>query len=368
MPDHSRRSISSFRLTGFTLIELLVVIAIIGILVVLLIPAIQAARSSSRRTQCTNNLRQLGIALSNYESARGRFPSGAISRPFPDQPTTPHNFYRWSTLAQLTPYLEQTSAYNALDMSVPLYGKNFQVLPVNQQGVARVVPEFLCPSDAGQRISPAFGPTNYAACAGTGGQGGSPFEADGAFYINSQTPIQRIKDGLSRTVALAESVLGREIPRLTPRQHADPRFVYAFAKSAPLTEDSCRSSAFWNYTEPRGFAWVNGEFRCALYNHYWAPNAAEFDCVSARVTGPPAVLYTAYGWRAARSLPRAARSLHPGGVNVVMLDTSMRFVSDDIDLATWRAMAMRAGGARALRGRLPMVNTVVSGERTPQST
>ena len=222
MPDRSRRSISPLRLAGFTLIELLVVIAIIGMLVVLLIPAIQAARSSSRRTQCTNNLRQLGIALSNYESTRRRFPNGAISRAFPQQPTTPHNFYRWSTLAQLTPYLEQTAAYNALDMSVPLYGKNFQVLPVNQEGVARVVPEFLCPSDRGRRISPAFGPTNYAACTGTGSQGGSPFEADGTFYINSQIPVQRIKDGLSHTVALAESVLGREIPRLTPRQEADP--------------------------------------------------------------------------------------------------------------------------------------------------
>ncbi len=336
MPDPVHKPIAARRLDGFTLIELLVVIAIIGLLAVLLIPAIQAARASSRRTQCTNNLRQLGVALTNYESARGRYPAGAISRADPASPMTPHNFYRWSTLAQLTPYLEQTSVFNALDTSIPLYGQDFQVRPANREAVGRLIPEFLCPSDMARPVHPAFGPTNYAACAGTGRDGGSPMDSDGVFYINSHTPVQRIRDGLSHTVAMSESILGRPTPRLTPRTEADPRFAYAFAKRIPLTEESCRLSTFWNYADPRGFSWANGEFRSALYNHYWTPNSPEFDCVAARVTGPPSLLYTAYGWR-------TARSFHSGGVNVLMLDTSMRFVSDDIDAATWQAYATRAG-------------------------
>ncbi len=322
---------------GFTLLELLVVIAIVGLLVVLLLPAVNAARSAARRSQCSNNLRQLAIALNNYESARRSFPAGSVSRRYDPQPTTPHSFYRWSVLAQLTPFLEQTAAYNALDTSVPLYGRNFQIFAQNERGVAMMVPEFLCPSDRGERVHPSFGPTNYAACAGTGVEGGSPFEADGVFYMNSNTRPRHVKDGLSKTVALSESVLGQEIPRGTARADADPRYVYVFARSAPLTETSCRESAFWNYTDLRGFAWVNGEFRAALYNHHWTPNSLEFDCMSARTTGPISTIYAPYGWR-------TARSQHTGGVNLALLDGSVRFVDDSIGAAIWQAMATRAKG------------------------
>jgi prepilin-type N-terminal cleavage/methylation domain-containing protein len=119
---------------GFTLLELLVVIAIIGLLVAILMPAVQAARESARRSQCSNNLRQLALALNHYESARQAYPSGSVSRAYPEQRTTPHTFYRWSVLAQLTPYLEQSAAYNALDLTVPLYSRNFQVFPPKPAG------------------------------------------------------------------------------------------------------------------------------------------------------------------------------------------------------------------------------------------
>ena len=144
---------------GFTLVELLVVIAIIGTLVALLLPAIQSARESARRTQCSNNLKQLGLALLNYESARHRFPPGADSKADPTNPQgTPYNFFRWSALAHLTPYMEQSAAYKSLDLTVPLYGANQQVAEQNQAGVALLLPEFLCPSDRGQRVFPISDP------------------------------------------------------------------------------------------------------------------------------------------------------------------------------------------------------------------
>ena len=115
-----------------TLLELLVVIAIVGLLVAMLMPAVQAARETARRAQCTNNLRQLAIALNNFESARQHFPSGSISRAYPADRTTPHTFYRWSALAQITPFLEQTTAYNALDSVRALVRAQFSGVSTKQ--------------------------------------------------------------------------------------------------------------------------------------------------------------------------------------------------------------------------------------------
>jgi prepilin-type N-terminal cleavage/methylation domain-containing protein len=321
---------------GLSLLEVLIVIAIISLLVTMLIPAVQAARESARRAQCVNQLRQVAVALINFESARQHFPSGSISRAYAADRATPHTFFRWSALAQVTPYLEQSAALAALDLSVPLYGRNFQVFEQNRTAVAQVIPDFLCPSDEQRPVSVGFGPTNYAVCAGSGIGGGSPLDADGVFFTNSAVRPRQIKDGLSRTAGVSESILGRDVPRTLPRERGDARYAYVFARATPLTESSCRDSAFWNYADLRGFAWVNGEFRSALYNHYWSPNSPEFDCVSALTAGSPAVIYSAFGWR-------TARSLHPGGVNLAMLDASVQFVENSIDPSVWRALSTRAG-------------------------
>ncbi|HMO84547.1 MAG TPA: DUF1559 domain-containing protein, partial [Lacipirellulaceae bacterium] len=121
----------------------------------------------------------------SYVAARGALPAGAVARPDPANPATPHTFYRWSALAQLLPYMEQSAAMAQLDLDAPMYGNDYAVTAVNRAGVQTLLPELLCPSDRGVRVSAAYGPTNYAACSGRGAGGGTPFEAEGIFFINS---------------------------------------------------------------------------------------------------------------------------------------------------------------------------------------
>lgn len=321
---------------AFTLVELLVVIAIIGVLVALLLPAIQASREAARRSDCLNRLRQIAIALHNFESARGHLPAGSVSQPDPSNANAPHSFYRWSALAQALPYMEGAAAFNMLDLTKPLYTTGFAISAANRDGVRQIIPAFLCPSDRQVRVAESFGPTNYAMCAGTGIDGGSPFNADGVFYINSDMRLADVADGTSQTMLASEGVLGETPPPLTNRASANPQLVYGFAMGVPLTTAACEATAQWNLTDPPSFAWVNGEFRSAMYNHWAPPNIRQFDCMSARGLPPPEVQYTAYGWR-------TARSNHNGGVNAAMIDGSARFVVDAIQVEAWQALATRAG-------------------------
>ncbi|MBN1852021.1 MAG: DUF1559 domain-containing protein [Pirellulales bacterium] len=317
---------------AFTLVELLVVIAIIGILTSLLLPAVQASREAGRKVSCGNNLRQLGLAIQNYHQSHGALPPGSLSKEYPAVPSTPWTFYRWSALAMLMPYLENWAEYEAIDMTVPLYNVHLAVTPENIDGVRVVVPVFLCPSDHGERVLPEFGPTNYAVCAGSGIGGGTPVETDGAFSVNSATRIDDILDGTTNTILCSESILGR--PDMDGR---DPEIDYQFHFTTPLTETACQQAAIWNYGYPRGFGWVSGEFRCAMYNHYQTPNSDTPDCISVRMGGGISTRFTPYGWR-------AARSCHPGGVNAGFADGSTRFIQEGIAVDVWKALATIRGG------------------------
>jgi prepilin-type N-terminal cleavage/methylation domain-containing protein/prepilin-type processing-associated H-X9-DG protein len=319
---------------GFTIVELLVVIAVIGILVALLLPAIQSSREAARRLSCQNNLKQFGIALHNYAQARKCFPAGAESKACVKDPSTPHNFYRWSALVRLMPYLEETTAYSMLDLTQPLYGSNLKVTPANQPGLAQLVSLFLCPSDLQKPVAAGFGPTNYVTCTGSGIGGGTPFKTDGIFFVNSEVSPSQVTDGLSHTAAMSESLLGDGPAPLFDAARVDPRTTYAFIYAVPLTDAACKQARTWNFTDLRGFSWANGEYRCTLYNHKWGPNSPNLDCVSSQITGDISTRYACYGWR-------TARSRHRGGVNMLMADGSAWFCTDDVDEFTWTALSTR---------------------------
>lgn len=324
------------------------VIAIIGVLVALLLPAVQSARESARRTSCGNNLKQIGVAAQDYYSARNFFPVGMESKQDPALTTIPWSNYRWSALAHLSPYLEESNVYNMLTLTVPFYGSNNQPSPENMLGISLMVPVFLCPSDEGQAVSPGYGPTNYAVCSGSGLNGGtnltntgtaagSPFNTDGIFFVNSRTRLSQVGDGSSHTALVSESLLGRDYAAsISP----DPQVDYRFWWTVPLTDASCNSAQTFNFQNGRGFSWASGEYRCAMYNHYRAPNATAYDCMAPVVNpGPSGVQtnQTAYGWR-------AARSRHFNGVNLLMADGAVRFVENAVDITLWQGLATRNGG------------------------
>ncbi len=144
------------RRRGFTLIELLVVIAIISVLIALLLPAVQAAREAARRMQCTNNLKQIGIALHNYEGSNGLFPPGRTNYP-----------HLWSSLAQLLPSMEGNALFNAVNYDFPSEANNAPYL-ANTTAESAAINQFLCPTDGITNVIPVFGATNYVSCAGTG--------------------------------------------------------------------------------------------------------------------------------------------------------------------------------------------------------
>ena len=325
---------------AFTLIELLVVIAIIGVLVGLLLPAVQKIREAAARSQCQNNLKQIALAMHNYESVHSRFPPAFRGDGVPIA-----YFASWSPLAELNPFLEQTAIYNRMDLTLQTYESTipFNITAPNQFAVQQTIKLFLCPSDRMQPVTagpaygvPVLGPTNYAFCNGTGTNGGSPWDADGAFVAKRPMRLADLADGTSNTVMLSESLLGQGTESASGPAPAPLARVYGYLSSQPLSESACAAATLWNVERLRGFMWASGEIRCASYNHYYPPNARQADCVTFDVRPGPA-RYTALGWR-------AARSLHRGGVNLGLCDGSVRFVADAIDLAVWRALASRAGG------------------------
>jgi prepilin-type N-terminal cleavage/methylation domain-containing protein len=308
---------------AFTLIELLVVIAIIGILTAMIFPAVQMARESANRSACNNNLRQLVLAMHNFESVNHVFPPGRNDWP-----------YVYSPHVRLLPYMEQSNVSRLIDDSVPFYGVGSPSWP-NAPAAKTTLPFLHCPSDGQYGVPPfEYGTTSYMGNVGSGlVDGGSLKEssgADGVFYEESKVGFGALIDGSSFTAAFSETLLGNGATSNGSAPTDPTREVLVLPGGTPTTSQNSQpgNGTWWG---ERGVRWIQGSYGYALYNHCYRPNSPTFDAGNAARTH-------------ART---AARSHHPLGVNLVLCDGSVRFINESVDLYVWRATATRAGGEPA---------------------
>ncbi|MEZ6119817.1 MAG: DUF1559 domain-containing protein [Pirellulaceae bacterium] len=290
---------------AFTLIELLIVVAIIAVLSAILLPAIQAAREAARRTQCGNNLRQLGLATQAYESAKATLPPPKLGTQFEN---------KGSTLVALLPYLDEASAYQQYNADLSILEEN------NLKITSQTIATFLCPSmtlppSSQVKSCQPLAPASYVISSRT--KYGSHSRLDGAFKSpvegrRYRLGFQHIKDGSSKTLLFGEVDYG----------HAQFKWT-----ECPDMDGAVR----WGDT-----TWANG-----YWFHAWGHMSAEYPS-----------LYNNNDVYLSPYSPRVFRSDHAGGVQFVLLDSSVMFLSDSTDPAVRHALVTRSGRETDLQNSL----------------
>ncbi len=369
------------RRSAFTLIELLVVIAIIAVLIALLLPAVQSAREAARRIQCTNNLKQIGLACHNYVSSNNVYPSQSVQ-----------NTATWSWepswVAAILPMMEQTPAYNSINFSLPMLEIGF-VSPVATGGTANstsgllVITSLLCPSESLSHpvsFNGDWGPTNYAGNFGGPGMisscNGVIVPSKGDQFVSSPNlgpvSIASLTDGTSNTAMVSEHLLGAAdgLAGLAAGYVSPHRAGTATAKRtlfqintvAPLPDQGINGVAVAQQlvsacksipggTVPtsdsgNGYSWLFTQGYVTIntsYTHFMPPNSYSCTGQESGFFGAQGN-FTSDGANGGYLAAISATSNHPGGVNVSMGDGSVKFIKDTIGQATWWALGSRAGG------------------------
>jgi prepilin-type N-terminal cleavage/methylation domain-containing protein len=342
---------SCSRKSGFTLIELLVVIAIIAILIALLLPAVQQAREAARRSQCRNNLKQIGLAFHNYHDNFNQFPPARI-RDLMSDSSSAFNTSNIAWSAHILPQLDQTPLFQLVTWDAFADGGNGIPMSVNGPVFSQVLNVFRCPSDSGRGnvawIAPdrqqvrgpqmpvsLFGapaaPTNYFGCIGTSlrlpsAAQYSPQFPRGIMQQNGRVSIADVRDGTSNVLAVSEGVIGfptlgvnpnPDVAQVPPEMDPVLNPQLSPVNLCPESGTPDTSSA-----RRRGASWFYGQRPAAItFSTMLTPNSPFYGCASNTE-------------RAAH----AARSFHVGGVHALLCDGSVRFISDNINYHTWAVL------------------------------